>query len=160
MRTNARARGRKAISPVIATVILIAITLIAAIAIAGFVFGIFGSFSSSATVTVTSAAIPAAGASNTGLTAAACATSATAPYVAVSNSGTGSTTVTGISLTYAGTTYRVSIATCTIGAAGSSTATQYVDMTVSTGTALKGIQYVGSISLGNGASVSYTGVFQ
>src|SRR5712692_9050845 len=43
---------RKAISPVLATVILIAITLIAAIAIAGFVFGLFGSFTSSATVSV------------------------------------------------------------------------------------------------------------
>jgi len=44
------ARRRKAISPVLATVILIAITLIAAIAIAGFVFGLFGSFTSSARV--------------------------------------------------------------------------------------------------------------
>jgi len=39
-------RRRKAISPVLATVILIAITLIAAIAIAGFVFGLFGTFTS------------------------------------------------------------------------------------------------------------------
>jgi len=42
------ARRRRAISPVLATVILIAITLIAAIAIAGFVFGLFGTFTSSA----------------------------------------------------------------------------------------------------------------
>jgi len=42
------ARRRKGISPVLATVILIAITLIAAIAIAGFVFGLFGTFTSSA----------------------------------------------------------------------------------------------------------------
>jgi len=41
---------RKAISPVLATVILIAITLIAAIAIAGFVFGLFGTFTSTARV--------------------------------------------------------------------------------------------------------------
>jgi flagellin-like protein len=41
---------RKAISPVLATVILIAITLIAAIAIAGFVFGLFGTFTSTAQV--------------------------------------------------------------------------------------------------------------
>jgi len=43
-------RKRKAISPVLATVILIAITLIAAIAVAGFVFGLFGTFTSSATL--------------------------------------------------------------------------------------------------------------
>jgi len=42
------ARRRRGISPVLATVILIAITLIAAIAIAGFVFGLFGTFTSSA----------------------------------------------------------------------------------------------------------------
>jgi len=40
------ARRRRGISPVLATVILIAITLIAAIAIAGFVFGLFGTFTS------------------------------------------------------------------------------------------------------------------
>ena len=51
-------RKRKAISPVLATVILIAITLIAAIAVAGFVFGLFGSFTSSATVQVVQAALP------------------------------------------------------------------------------------------------------
>jgi flagellin-like protein len=43
-------KNRKAISPVLATVILIAITLIAAIAIAGFVFGLFGTFTATARV--------------------------------------------------------------------------------------------------------------
>jgi len=43
-------RRRKAISPVLATVILIAITLIAAIAVAGFVFGLFGTFTKGANV--------------------------------------------------------------------------------------------------------------
>ena len=42
--------NRKAISPVLATVILIAITLIAAIAIAGFVFGLFGTFTNTAQI--------------------------------------------------------------------------------------------------------------
>ncbi|MGD0396477.1 MAG: archaellin/type IV pilin N-terminal domain-containing protein [Nitrososphaerales archaeon] len=46
-------KKRKAISPVLATVILIAITLIAAIAVAGFVFGLFGSFTSSPNLTAT-----------------------------------------------------------------------------------------------------------
>jgi len=49
MRINSPKR-RRAISPVLATVILIAITLIAAIAIAGFVFGLFGTFTSTARV--------------------------------------------------------------------------------------------------------------
>jgi flagellin-like protein len=160
MRVNPRARGRKAISPVIATVILIAITLIAAIAIAGFVFGIFGSFSSSATVTVTGVAIP-SGSGGAFPVTAGCSTTAATPYVSISNSGTGSTTVTGVSLTYAGNTNRATLTGCTIGAAGSSTATLYIVITgFSPGAALKGIQFVGSISLGNGASISYTGTFQ
>ncbi|MGD0318913.1 MAG: archaellin/type IV pilin N-terminal domain-containing protein [Nitrososphaerales archaeon] len=50
-------KKRKAISPVLATVILIAITLIAAIAVAGFVFGLFGTFTSSATLTINSATV-------------------------------------------------------------------------------------------------------
>jgi flagellin-like protein len=160
MRIPLRGNGRRAISPVIATVILIAITLIAAIAIAGFVFGIFGSFSSSATVTVTGVAIPSSATSGAFPSTATCSTSAVAPYVAISNSGTGSTTVTGITITYAGNTYRAAISGCTIGAAGSATATYYVEMTgfapLST---YKGIQFVGAVSLGNGASVSYTGSF-
>ena len=46
-------RSRKATSPVLATVILIAITLIAAIAISGFVVGLFGTLTSTAQVTCT-----------------------------------------------------------------------------------------------------------
>lgn len=45
---------RRAISPVLATVILIAVTLIAAIAISGFVFGLFGTFTNTARVEATS----------------------------------------------------------------------------------------------------------
>ena len=41
---------RKAISPVLATVVLIAMTLISAISVSGFVFGLFGNFTSSAQV--------------------------------------------------------------------------------------------------------------
>jgi flagellin-like protein len=48
---------RKAISPVLATVILIAITLIAAVAIATFVFGIFGTSASPATMTIVSSSV-------------------------------------------------------------------------------------------------------
>jgi len=48
---------RKAISPILATVILIAITLIAAVAIATFVFGIFGSSASPATYSIVSSSL-------------------------------------------------------------------------------------------------------
>ncbi|MGP8125026.1 MAG: archaellin/type IV pilin N-terminal domain-containing protein [Nitrososphaerales archaeon] len=48
MMTKKRFSKKKAISPILATVILIAITLVAAVAISGFVFGLFGTFTSSA----------------------------------------------------------------------------------------------------------------
>jgi flagellin-like protein len=50
--TIGHSHGRKAISPVIATVILIAITLIAAIAIAGFVFGLFSTNTNQANLSI------------------------------------------------------------------------------------------------------------
>jgi flagellin-like protein len=84
-------RKRKAISPVLATVILIAITLIAAIAIAGFVFGLFGTFT---------------GGQNLQLVTQTCASGAGGAWAAghalctlqISNTGGASGSVTGCSL--------------------------------------------------------------
>lgn len=45
-------RTRKAVSPIIATVLVIAITLIAAVAIGGFVFGLFGTATSNANLSI------------------------------------------------------------------------------------------------------------
>lgn len=155
-------KERKAISPVIATVILIAITLIAAIAIAGFVFGLFGSFTSSAQVTATASLVASAtsGALTTpsGLS---CATTtpASGSYVTAINSGTGSVSVTGVSITSGGSTVSATVATCSVGASGSGTATQYLALTVGT-TPAKGTQFTGSLSLSNGATVPFSGVFQ
>ncbi|MDG6903021.1 MAG: type IV pilin N-terminal domain-containing protein [Nitrososphaerota archaeon] len=82
-------KKRKAISPVLATVILIAITLIAAVAIAGFVFGLFGTFSSSANV---QAAVTSA--SHTG---------ATGVVLSLTNIGTSNTQISGAgSITFGG----------------------------------------------------------
>src|SRR5260370_4045944 len=53
-------RKRRAISPIIATVLIIAVTLIASVAIGGFVFGIFAQGQNSAQVAVTGTALIAA----------------------------------------------------------------------------------------------------
>ncbi|MEM0321963.1 MAG: archaellin/type IV pilin N-terminal domain-containing protein, partial [Thermoprotei archaeon] len=50
-----RRSGRRAISPVIATIILIAITIVIAIAVAGWVFGLFGSYSKTQAATILAA---------------------------------------------------------------------------------------------------------
>ena len=85
---------KKAISPILATVILIAITLIAAVAIAGFVFGLFGSFTSTAQISVSS--------SN-------CTVSASTGDISCNiyflNTGTGTGSVSGASISYGGAGY-------------------------------------------------------
>ena len=138
--------NRKAISPVLATVILIAITLIAAIAIAGFVFGLFGSFTSSAQVSVASTAL-AGGAVPAGT-------------LTAQNTGTSNANANGISLTYGGQTCAAAITgsplLITAGAGG-------VPVPVTAGACAvvptHGQAFTGSISLSNGGQVPFSGIF-
>ena len=51
-------RSRRAITPIIATVLIIAVTLVAGVAIAGYVFGLFGAGTQTAQVQVLSTSIP------------------------------------------------------------------------------------------------------
>ncbi|MDV3243929.1 MAG: type IV pilin N-terminal domain-containing protein [Nitrososphaerales archaeon] len=158
---------RKAISPIIATVLIIAATLIAFAAIGGYVFGIFGSASNTANVQVTSAALGhllAAGS------------------LTLVNSGTGSTTVSGVSITYNGQTCSVPASATNgwsitgnagniVGAAGTAGATgasQTITVTLTNaggycGTAApaaaQGTAYNGNVLLANGALASFTGTF-
>ena len=153
-------RRRKAISPVLATVILIAITLIAAIAIAGFVFGLFGSFTSSGQVSLLATNIPAP-TTAAALTAPVCTAGGSppaAPYLGFKNTGTASVSVTTLSLTYGGSTYTVAApAGCSVAAGNIA----WLALTTNHlgGTANTGQQFVGSASMSNGASVPITGTF-
>ena len=88
-------KNRKAISPVLATVILIAITLIAAVAIAGFVFGLFGTFTNTAQVQ----------ASVTSCVASTVATQEDCTLVLTNSGNAATSTTTACSLTYKGATY-------------------------------------------------------
>jgi flagellin-like protein len=141
------AQKRKAISPVIATVILIAITLIAAIAIAGFVFGLFGSFTSTAQVLVSSASCTPAS-SPPGATC----------TLTLSNSGTANTAIVAstFTLTYGGVKYGGSCATAVVITAGTAAA---ATCSVASGTAAAGEQFTGSLGLSNGGVVSFSGTF-
>jgi len=159
---------RKAISPVLATVILIAITLIAAIAVAGFVFGLFGSFTSSAAVSEISSNFAAAGTGSAlAQPASAPFCQATAPssgyYLEFSNTGTANTAINSVSLSYGGNTASVSISNPSANCIAKAGAQEYVLFTaleVGGAAAATGQRYTGSASLGNGGSVSYTGTFQ
>jgi flagellin-like protein len=139
-------KNRKAISPVLATVILIAITLIAAIAVAGFVFGLFGSFTSTARISVTSATIPDTPVSTTA-----------APALYASNTGTSNAQVTAMTLTYGGVTCVPVVTATTITAGAGPTNIVFAAGTCLAGTS--GGAYVGSLSLSNGGQVPFSGTF-
>ncbi|MDG6899618.1 MAG: type IV pilin N-terminal domain-containing protein [Nitrososphaerota archaeon] len=83
-------RQRKGISPIIATVLIIAATLIAFAAVAGYIFGLFGSSTKSAQAQVVGSSLVA---STGDLT------------LTFSNSGGQSVTVSSVSVTVGSTTY-------------------------------------------------------
>jgi len=135
-------RSKRAISPVLATVILIAITLIVAVAIGGFVFGLFGTFTSTAQVsagTVTCSGTPEV-----------CA-------LVLQNTGTANTVITGVcNLNFAGGSY-VGTAALVSGSlkAGSSATVTCTGPAAQHATA--GTQITGYVALGNGAEVLFAG---
>ena len=151
-------KNRKAISPVLATVILIAITLIAAIAIAGFVFGLFGQFTTSFTPSVSVSQL-----SHTpgtvGTLLAACGAVSGANLV-VSNTGTAAGSVSVLTLTYSGHTETVALTgTCTIGASGSGTSQIGISVTAFDYTASAGEAFTGQVSGSSGGQAAFAGTF-
>jgi len=143
MQISTRTHKRKAISPVLATVILIAITLIAAIAIAGFVFGLFGTFTKTATVVGSTVS---------------CTDAHGVCVIDLTNTGNANAATTGVcSETYGGVTYAGTITAGggTITAGGAAVpATCSPTAAVALGS---GALVTGSISLSNGGSVLFTG---
>jgi len=143
---------RKAISPVLATVILIAITLIAAIAIAGFVFGLFGSFTSSAQISASTVSCFTNPANHTAYC-----------DLVVQNTGTSNAAVTGVHVNIAGVstaaaTFNPVLPMTVTAGAGQVHLVVHMAAAVQGGTA--GSQVVGTMALTNGGQVSFSGVWQ
>ncbi|MER3601613.1 MAG: hypothetical protein C4339_02735 [Nitrososphaerota archaeon] len=150
-----RMSKRRAVSPVIATVILIAITLIAAVAIAGFVFGLFSGFTSTPQVTVVQAVLRAADFSSGRSLDATCATAPSGSYLLLRNSGTSNVSV--IAVTLGGVTADADPATCTVPAGGQ----LYIQLSGSLNPPpTPGSQFSGIVSLSNGAQVPFSGTFR
>ena len=155
----------RAISPAIATVILIAITLVAGVAIGGFVFGLFGSQTTTAQVTSTSASIPVSYVNGTGTRAAMAAScSATGGNLKFSNTGSTNTAISSVAITYGGKSLDATpTGTCVVPSGGSLYVFIYQlpDTVASLGpTASSGAVYVGEAQLSNGARVPFTGTFR
>jgi flagellin-like protein len=152
MQGKGRRKQRRAVSPVLATVILIAITLIAAVAIAGFVFGLFGAFTSTAQVSITSVSCKTSGPTSGQCT------------LTLTNSGTASTySGTSGTITFAGQTVTMTCgstsgtaATVLISAAGNAQISCWFS---SSPGPQAGQQFVGTVSLANGGQVQFSGTF-
>ena len=142
--TNSR-KNRKAISPVLATVILIAITLIAAIAIAGFVFGLFGSFTSSAQV---SAVVVTCNHSHPVVC-----------HVSLQNTGSSNATPTACSINIAGAAAASTTSTTAVTAGAGTIAETCTLNSATTDGGTVGSQALGSFTMSNGASVPFSGVW-
>src|SRR5579875_3117407 len=162
-KTTFRMKGsKKAVTPVIATIILIAGTLVLALVVGAYTFGLFGS--NVKTVTLTSATLYAG--TSTAITSGTCPASGGYPTLVVSLSNPGSTTtVTSLTLSGAGVTVAATNAfagsSCTAitttapsvtGASASGSSTTITFEFGST-TLVSGNQYNYVISLGNGQSI-------
>ena len=157
---------RRAVDSIVATVVVIAVTLIAAVAVSGFVFGSFGGGANAPTVGVTGVSLygsdfQASGSSTTF-------TCSTAPglgsSLALTNTGTGLTSVTSVTFRWAGgnTVYNPS-GSCNIGATGSAASTLYLLFPITSTiapSALSGQPFTGSVSLSSGAQPLLTGTWQ
>jgi len=157
MKIEHRGNKRKAISPVLATVILIAITLIAAIAIAGFVFGLFGTFTSTARISASTVAC-----THTGGGPGATVTDAYCQLI-LNNSGNSPATASACSFTGTNGAGAGILSATPTGATAASftvstTATQTVYCVAGSGTTA-GTMATGTVTLSNGGSALFSGTF-
>ena len=164
---NRKHGQRKAISPIIATVLIIAVTLIASVAVGGFIFGVFGQAQNSAQIAVTGAALTAVGfGTGTGGSVTCVTASPATPYLTLTNTGTGNAAVASITITWAGADNAFPLAasaTCVIGAAGTASATTYAEFSglpLVTTPADKGQAFTGTVTLTNGAQLLFSGTWQ
>ena len=135
-----RHASKKGISPVLATVLLISITLIAAVAIGGFVFGLFGTFTSTAQV--------AAGVATCSGTPEVC-------TLVMQNTGSGNTAITGVcNLNFAGGSY-LGTATLVSGSLKAGSSATVTCTGPGSQHAASGSQITGYVTLSNGAEVLF-----
>ncbi len=164
---NFHSRGRRAISPIVATVLIVAVTLVASVAIAGFVFGIFASQGNTAQVSVTATALKAAdflaAGQSTGFTCGAAAGS----YLTLTNSGTAPASITSMTIVVAGVsnTFGLTAGTCSVNAVGAASNSPQSLLFVSalskvTVNAVAGNAFTGTVTTNTGAILIFAGTFQ
>jgi len=135
-----------------------AITLIATVAVGGFVFGLIGSFSSVGAVTSSQTFISTTDANGaTGLASAICSSSAAGSYLSFTNLGSALVSINSAAVSVGGQSFSVQTqGACTV----SQGSTTYVDLTFSGTngiTATAGESFAGSVATSNGGVIFYIG---
>ena len=142
-----KGKSRKAISPVIATIILVAVTLVISVAVGGYIFGLFGGYTQTAQAQITSSALikNAAGGNPPTVT------------LQASNTGVTAVTATGGTLTIGGATYVLTVngtvPATSLPVALPATVTGLLSSAINVGQT-----YTGIITFSNGAQVPFSGV--
>jgi len=155
---------RKAISPIISTVLIISVTLVSAVSIGGFVFGIFGSSSNSARIQVTGISLVGATlAAGTNSATPTCATGTAANSIILTNTGTLPASATSMSITFGGSVYTFPITgACTVTAAGKASGNPLSITMAATDLvagATSGATFTGTVTISSGAIVVFEGTF-
>jgi len=152
---------RRAISPVIAEVFLMAVTLIAALAVGSFAMGILGSYASSPEISASATGVPAAMAAGSRATVSSssggCVIGASCGQLGLTNIGTSSAVADTVVMTYGGNTYT---STLPAGVDVSAGATVYMYITALPTGARVGEMFTGYVVTSNGVSALFTGVFE
>ena len=158
--------SRRAISPIVATVLIVAVTLVASVAIAGFVFGIFSSQGNTAQVSVTVVNLRNGDFLAAGTTSTFTCGAAAASYITIANAGTAGTSAVAATVTWAGATNSFSLtatSTCAVGAqgsaAGSTQSLLFPTTSKTTVNAAQGQAITGTVTLANGAVLLFSGVW-
>jgi len=159
---------RRAVSPILATVLTIAMAVVASFAVGGFVFGTISQSQIAPQITVSGQSLPASafvtGGSTTTIT---CSTIPSGAYLSLTNTGSAKGTVAGVTITWAGTNNAFTLTGgCTVGALGSSTATSYINFPSSNKltapgavNAVSGGKFTGTVTLSGGVRLVFTGIW-
>lgn len=144
-------------APIVSTVLVVAVTLIASVAVSGFVFGSYSSAENTALVNVVDKSVPAS--VGQGLAFAFCADNSgnsMGGYIQLYNSGVANTTAMFLEFVYAGTTTTIPLeGPCVVGSESS----LYIIIFSLPYSVDPDVPYTGYVTTANGAEVLFAGDF-
>ncbi len=163
---------QRGISPIVATVMIVAVTLVAGVAIGGYIFGLFGSQTATAQVTVTVSSINSnSTATGNSLSMRCSSTKVGVGQLSFSNNGAVNATITTVSITYGAQSFSNTTNNNDFTLGSVTGAARRCDVVLAGGTsniyimripkaASTGNTYVGEVILSDGTRIPFTGTFK